>query len=94
MILKQSQATSLKEPVKRLLGSPDYMAPELIEDKVNPKELKKTDFWSLGCILYEFLVGITPFGSSSAQGVFENILNKQIIWPKIGYGEDELHPEA
>jgi serine/threonine protein kinase len=59
-----------------MLGSPDYMAPELIEDKVNYSELKRIDFWSLGCILYEFLVGITPFGGNTSQEVFNNIINR------------------
>lgn len=73
MILKQSSVNNRES--KRLLGSPDYMAPEMIEDKVNYGDIKKIDFWSLGCILYEFLVGITPFGGTSPKDVFSNIIN-------------------
>lgn len=43
------------------------MAPELIEGTAKSEDIKKADFWSIGCILYEFLVGITPFGGSSPE---------------------------
>lgn len=61
------------------------MAPELIDETIVQKDIKKIDFWSLGCILYEFLVGITPFGGKTPEEVFNNIKTKNIIWPKIGY---------
>ena len=32
------------------------------------------DYWSLGVILYEFLVGVTPFYGDSVSEVFEMIL--------------------
>lgn len=70
------------------------MAPELIEGTAILKEIKRIDFWSLGCILYEFLVGITPFGGKSPKDVFDNIIEYKLAWPVIGYGEDELTPEA
>ncbi|PGH13059.1 AGC protein kinase [Helicocarpus griseus UAMH5409] len=71
------------------VGTPDYLAPETING-VGQDEM--SDWWSLGCILFEFLYGYPPFNASTPDEVFENILNRRINWPEEA---DELvTPEA
>jgi len=82
----------LEKEVYRIIGTPDYMAPEMIKgESCNQKSL---DLWSLGVILYEFLVGIPPFNDDSVEKIFKNIEENRIEWPDIGYEEDQLSPEA
>jgi serine/threonine protein kinase len=38
-----------------MVGSPDYMAPEILEGGGYDQ---RVDFWSLGCIIFEFLAGL------------------------------------
>ncbi|KAI4161580.1 MAG: hypothetical protein LQ342_004721 [Letrouitia transgressa] len=68
---------------RRFVGTPDYLAPETInglgQDEVS-------DWWSLGCILFEFLFGYPPFHADTPDKVFENILERRIDWPD----EEEL----
>jgi len=71
----------------RLLGTPDYLAPELL---LRQGHSQAVDWWALGCCLYEFLIGCPPFCGSSAEEVFENILNRHIEWPE----EEESLSEA
>ncbi|KGQ01951.1 AGC protein kinase [Paracoccidioides lutzii Pb01] len=74
---------------RRFVGTPDYLAPETING-VGQDEM--SDWWSLGCILFEFLYGYPPFNASTPDEVFENILNRRINWPDEA---DELvTPEA
>ena len=82
----------VSEPA-RIIGTPDYIAPEVILGNSNKQ--KTLDWWSFGIIIYEFIVGVTPFCSDiSAEDVFNNIKIGEITWPDIGYGEDEMTPEA
>ncbi|PGH14654.1 AGC protein kinase [Polytolypa hystricis UAMH7299] len=74
---------------RAFVGTPDYLAPETING-VGQDEM--SDWWSLGCILFEFLYGYPPFNASTPDEVFENILNRRINWPDEA---DELvTPEA
>lgn len=53
-----------------MVGSPDYMALEVLEGK---KYDFTVDYWSLGCMLFESLVGYTPFSGSSINETYENL---------------------
>ncbi|KXS18866.1 serine/threonine protein kinase 15 [Gonapodya prolifera JEL478] len=70
---------------KGALGTPDYLAPELL---LGIGHDAAVDSWSLGCCLYEFLVGQPPFTDESAELIFRNILEQAIIYP------EEISPVA
>jgi len=71
-----------------ILGTPDYMAPEVIKAQGYDKPV---DWWSLGVILYEFVVGRPPFHGDSPQEIFKNVLSKEIFWPLDESFEEEGH---
>lgn len=54
------------------LGTPDYMAPELIIHKGYYSSA--VDVWSIGCILFEMLNGRPPFHADSVKSIFEKIM--------------------
>jgi serine/threonine-protein kinase RIM15 len=43
--------------------------------------MRPVDWWSVGCILFEFLYRYPPFHAGSLDEVFENILAGRISWP-------------
>ena len=63
---------------RRFVGTPDYLAPETING-LGQDEM--SDWWSIGCILFEFLYGYPPFHADTPEQVFENILARKIEWP-------------
>ncbi|KAK0627044.1 kinase [Immersiella caudata] len=56
------------------VGTPDYIAPELFYDQGYSFEI---DWWSLGTIIYECLVGWPPFASENPQDTYRKIVNWQ-----------------
>jgi serine/threonine-protein kinase RIM15 len=67
-----------EDSTRRFVGTPDYLAPETING-LGQDEM--SDWWSIGCILFEFLFGYPPFNADSPEKVFENILARKIAWP-------------
>lgn len=53
-----------------LYGTLDYFSPEMIESKMYDE---KIDIWSLGVIMYELLVGKTPFDDPSVNNIYSKI---------------------
>lgn len=56
------------------------MAPELIDEK--PYDYT-ADLWSLGCIIYELLMGSPPFCTSSILHLIRLIRHEQIQWNNL-----------
>lgn len=56
----------LKKKQHRIVGTPDYIAPEIILGKLEKGDASPmVDIWSLGVILFEFLVGVPPFNDNT-----------------------------
>ncbi|KAL0583147.1 hypothetical protein ABG067_006914 [Albugo candida] len=69
-------------------GTPDYLSPEIILQQPHDSAV---DYWALGVILYEMLVGFPPFNDNTVEAIFDNILRRDIAWPD---GEKRLSAEA
>ncbi|XP_053913609.1 serine/threonine-protein kinase greatwall isoform X2 [Cuculus canorus] len=78
---------------ERILGTPDYLAPELLLAKPHGTLISGSavDWWALGVCLFEFLTGIPPFNDETPAQVFQNILKRDIPWPE---GEEKLSDNA
>ncbi|XP_058796475.1 microtubule-associated serine/threonine-protein kinase 3 isoform X2 [Phymastichus coffea] len=74
---------------KQVFGTPEYIAPEVI---LRQGYGKPVDWWSMGIILYEFLIGCVPFFGETPEELFAHTVNDDIEWPD----EDDWHvqPEA
>ncbi|XP_008802442.1 probable serine/threonine protein kinase IREH1 isoform X2 [Phoenix dactylifera] len=62
------------------VGTPDYLAPEIL---LGTGHGASADWWSVGVILFELIVGIPPFNAEHPQTIFDNILNRKIPWPRV-----------
>eukprot|EP00899_Mesostigma_viride_P016090 jgi/Mesvir1/24482/Mv21839-RA.1 len=74
-----SRSPTVKEKEK-MVGTPDYLAPEILLGTGHGPEV---DWWSLGAILYEFITGTPPFNAETPQDIFDNIMNRDIVWPSV-----------
>eukprot|EP00742_Colponemidia_sp_Colp-10_P003108 GILJ01003311.1.p1 GENE.GILJ01003311.1~~GILJ01003311.1.p1 ORF type:complete len:1123 (-),score=177.83 GILJ01003311.1:99-3467(-) len=63
-----------------IIGTPQYMAPEVILGKGYTKAV---DIWALGICLYEFICGPLPFGEdfTDPMEIFQSILKGQLSFP-------------
>jgi len=68
-----------------IIGTPEYMAPEVISGKGYTCII---DWWSLGVMIHEFIVGPLPFGADTddQMAIFRSILHDELVIP--GYVKD------
>jgi len=62
-----------------LCGTPVYLPPEML---LKQEYGKAVDFWSLGVLLYEMLVGDVPFYHDNVQKMFRKIVSEDITFPE------------
>ncbi|CAF4775703.1 unnamed protein product [Pieris macdunnoughi] len=61
-------------------GTPDYMAPEIIKGL---KYNQTVDWWSFGVLLYEMLIGQSPFSGCDEDELFWSICNELPSFPRF-----------
>jgi len=59
-------------------GTPEYLAPEVLEGKGYGKAV---DWWSFGTLMYEMLTGLPPFYSEDVQTMYTKILTAELRIP-------------
>uniref|UniRef100_A0A8C4ES31 non-specific serine/threonine protein kinase n=1 Tax=Dicentrarchus labrax TaxID=13489 RepID=A0A8C4ES31_DICLA len=73
---------------KQVCGTPEYIAPEVI---LRQGYGKPVDWWAMGIILYEFLVGCVPFFGDTPEELFGQVITDDIVWPE---GDDALPADS
>ncbi|KAK4982171.1 serine/threonine-protein kinase dbf2 [Elasticomyces elasticus] len=67
---------------KSIVGSPDYMAPEVLKGEEYDFTV---DYWSLGCMLFEALAGYPPFAGATVDETWQNLKRWQSVLRKPQY---------
>ncbi len=67
---------------KSIVGSPDYMAPEVLKGDEYDFTV---DYWSLGCMLFEALAGYPPFAGATVEETWQNLKRWQHVLRKPEY---------
>jgi len=62
-------------------GTPEYLAPEILLRRGYGKAV---DYWSLGMVIYEMLVGLPPWYSQDRTKLFKRIQHAPLEFPAIG----------
>jgi aurora kinase, other len=72
---------SVHAPTSRrntLCGTLDYLPPEMVEGRQHDE---MADVWSLGILLYEFLVGVPPFEANGHSETYRRISKVDLRFP-------------
>mmetsp|Transcript_22144 Transcript_22144/g.30886 ORF Transcript_22144/g.30886 Transcript_22144/m.30886 type:complete len:242 (-) Transcript_22144:1041-1766(-) len=71
-----------EEELKKSVGSPAFLPPELCASEVTRIRGPPLDVWSLGITLYFFIFGKLPFTGDNQMQMYENIRTQEVTFPR------------
>ena len=72
-------------------GTPEYLSPEMIVGSGHDHTL---DWWALGILIYEMIIGIPPFYNPNKHQMYYLIQHAPIRWPEKAKHGIEVSPDA
>ncbi|GMT03632.1 hypothetical protein PENTCL1PPCAC_25806, partial [Pristionchus entomophagus] len=61
-------------------GTPEFLAPEILTDSSYTRAI---DWWGLGVLIFEMLVGEPPFSGEDEEEIFDSIVNDDVRYPRF-----------
>ncbi|XP_063172509.1 serine/threonine-protein kinase N3 [Candoia aspera] len=61
-------------------GTPEFLAPEILTD---PSYTRAVDWWGLGVLIFEMLVGESPFPGDTEEEIFDSIVSEDVRFPRF-----------
>ncbi|KAI3384168.1 hypothetical protein SNEBB_008202 [Seison nebaliae] len=59
-------------------GTPEFLAPEILTES---SYTRSVDWWGYGVLLYEMLVGESPFAGDDEEEIFQAIISEEVTYP-------------
>lgn len=78
VVLTDFGLSSLDEVCHSILGTPQFTAPEVLKGE---EYSYPADWWSFGIMMYDMLVGETPFSGNNRTKIFNKILKTKLNIP-------------